>query len=58
MLTKKDLAIELNISERSIDRMIARGLPYYKTSNTNAGMTRFEYEEVKEWLRNNTIRED
>lgn len=52
MLTKKELANELNVSLTTIDRMIKRGLPNYKTSNDN-GTIRFEYTEVKDWLRNN-----
>lgn len=57
MISKKELAKELKVSLVSVDRMIVRGMPYYKTSSTNEGTTRFDLDEVKQWLRNNTKRE-
>ena len=53
MLTKKQLAEELQVSLTTIDRMILRGMPIYKTSADN-GVIRFDFKEVKKWLKNNS----
>lgn len=53
MLTKKQLAEYLQVTTTTIDRMISRGIPRYKTSNNN-GAIRFDIEEVKEWLKKNS----
>ena len=53
MLNKKELANYLKISLTTVDRMINYGVPYYKTSPDN-GLIRFDLEEVKEWMKNNT----
>ena len=58
MITKKELMEWLNISHMTVDRMIKKGSPSYKTSNTKCGQLRFDKEEVKEWLRNNTVLEE
>lgn len=52
MLDKEELANYLNVSERTIDRMVEYGMPRYKTSS-DRGLVRFDIEEVKEWMRNN-----
>lgn len=53
MLNKNDLAEYLKVSTRTIDRMIEYGMPYYKTSADN-GLLRFDLEEVKNWMKENT----
>ena len=53
MLTKKQLAEELQVSLTTVDRMILRGMPIYKTSADN-GLLRFDIEEVRKWMRENT----
>ena len=53
VLNKNDLAEYLKVSTRTIDRMIEYGIPYYKTSADN-GLLRFDVEEVRKWMRENT----
>ena len=53
MLDKKQLAEYFNISIRTVERMMDYGMPYYKTSSDN-GSVRFDLEEVKNWMRQNT----
>lgn len=50
MLTKKELAEKLKVSEITVDRMIANGLPKIKVGRQN----RFIYEDVLEYFKNNT----
>jgi len=48
MLTRKELAKELNVSERTIDRYVKKGgMPCIK----KIGAVRFEREEVMRWLK-------
>lgn len=47
MLTKKELAKELKVSERTIDRWRKQGLPCYAREK----FIRFEMEKVLEWIR-------
>lgn len=49
MLTKKQLAIELNLSVPTIDRLMKEGMPYYKIMKS----VRFDIDAVKDWLRGN-----
>ena len=53
MLTIKELANVLNLSTRTIQRMIENGMPAYKTSIKSNSVYRFELDEVKNWMRNN-----
>ena len=53
MLTKSELAKYLKISVRTVERMMDYGIPHYKTSADN-GSVRFDLEEVKTWMKNNT----
>ena len=47
MLSKKELAQELNVSQMTINRLMAKGLPYIKVGK----QVRFVLEEVIEWLK-------
>ena len=47
MLTKSELADYFKLAVPTIDRLMKKGLPYYKLPN---GSVRFELEEVKQWL--------
>ena len=58
MMTKKELMEWLKISHITVDRMLKRGIPHYKTSSSKCGELRFEKQEVLEWLRKNTITEE
>ena len=53
MMTKQELCLELKISSTTLARMMNNGIPYYKMTNNN-GSVRFDLEEVKEWMRENT----
>lgn len=53
MLDKIELANYLKVSKRTIDRMVEYGMPHYKTSDDH-GLVRFDLEEVKNWMRENT----
>lgn len=55
MITKQELQEWLKISHTTVDKLLERGIPYYKTSINKCGQLRFEKEEVLEWLRKNTI---
>lgn len=47
MLTRKELANELNVHTNTIDRKVKKGMPCYKDGKT----VRFELEEVKAWMK-------
>lgn len=47
MLTKKDLAERLQVSEVTINRMLADGMPKVRVR----GQVRFIYDEVETWLK-------
>jgi excisionase family DNA binding protein len=47
VLTKSELADYFKLAVPTIDRLMKKGLPYYKLPN---GSVRFELEEVKQWL--------
>lgn len=47
MLTRKELAIKLNVSERTIDRYRKDGMPFIQINKT----IRFEEEKVMEWVK-------
>lgn len=53
MLSKNELAEYLKVSVRTVERMMGYGMPYYKTSADN-GSVRFDLEEIKTWMKNNT----
>ena len=53
MLSKSELAEYLKVSVSTVERMMGYGVPYYKTSSDN-GLIRFDLEEVKESMKNNT----
>jgi excisionase family DNA binding protein len=46
MLTKKELSEVLKVSIPTVERYMAKGMPYLKMGN---GSVRFEIEKVKEW---------
>lgn len=47
MLTKKNLAEKLQVSEATINRMLVDGMPKIKVR----GQVRFIYEDVEKWLK-------
>ena len=47
MLTRKELAIILKVTERTVDRYVKLGMPVIKKS----GAVRFELDIVMNWLR-------
>ena len=47
VLTKVQLADYFKLAIPTIDRLMKKGLPYYKLPN---GSVRFELEEIKQWL--------
>jgi len=47
MLTRKELAEKLNMSERTIDRHRKNGMPFIKIGKS----IRFEYVEVLKWIK-------
>lgn len=51
MIDKKKVAKMLGVSERTIDRYRAKGMPCYTLPG---GTLRFKTEEVMEWLKNIT----
>jgi excisionase family DNA binding protein len=51
--TKKELAAHLNVSTRTIDNMITRGLPYIRFTSK---LVRFPRTAVDDWIRERTIR--
>lgn len=48
MLTRKELAKHLSVSERTVDRYVKEGMPCIKAIKA----VRFELDAVMEWLRN------
>jgi len=48
MITKKELAQQLKISVPTVDRNMAKGMPYIKLPT---GAVRFELENVMKWLK-------
>lgn len=50
MLTKKELAKLLNVTERTIDRYREKGMPFIKLPT---GTIRFELEKVNKWMEGN-----
>jgi len=48
MLTKKELAELLNVTERTINRYMEKGIPFIKLPT---GTVRFEEDEVMKWLK-------
>lgn len=53
MISTKELAEFLKVHENTIYNLIKRGLPVYKISNQEY---RFDIEEVKGWLKQNSIK--
>ena len=53
MISTKELAEFLKVHENTIYNLIKRGLPVYKISNQEY---RFDVEEVKGWLKQNSIK--
>ncbi len=51
LVSKKELSEQINISERTIDRMRKEGLPWY-----DLGKILFDKDEVIEWIKNNRKR--
>ena len=49
-LTKRQVADLLQLTPRTIDRLMARGLPHYKIGNQRA---RFAHAEISSWLEEN-----
>lgn len=47
MLTKKELAAKLKLSIPTIDRLMKKGMPFFKIGKS----VRFEEEEVLKWLK-------
>lgn len=47
MLTKKELAAHLKVTERTVDRYRDQGMPYFKTIT---GLIRFNLDDVMKWL--------
>ena len=50
METRKELALELKVSERTLDRYREQGMPFIQVSKA----VRFEKDEVIKWLRENS----
>jgi predicted DNA-binding transcriptional regulator AlpA len=51
LLSKKEMAESINISEKTLDRMRKEGLPWY-----DLGKILFDKDEVIEWIKNNRKR--
>jgi len=51
LLSRKELAEQLHVSERTIDRLRKDGLPWY-----DLGKILFDKDEVIEWIKNNRKR--
>jgi excisionase family DNA binding protein len=51
--TKRQLAARLGVSTRTIDNLLARGLPHLKLTRK---LTRFPRAAVDEWLRQKQVR--
>lgn len=51
LLSRKELAEQLHVSERTIDRLRKEGLPWY-----DLGKILFDKDEVIEWIKNNRKR--
>ena len=49
-ITKNQLACLLQLTTRTIDRLMARGLPHYKIGNQRC---RYKVHEIEQWLRAN-----
>jgi excisionase family DNA binding protein len=47
MLTKKELAAKMKLSIPTIDRLMKKGMPFFKIGKS----VRFEEEEVLKWLK-------
>lgn len=47
LLTKKELAKNLKISLRTVDRLMTSGIPYIKIGKS----VRFDFEAVMEWFK-------
>ncbi len=47
MITRRELAEKLNVSERTIDRYREKGMPHIKLES----LVRFDEEEVMNWLK-------
>lgn len=50
MITRKELAKQLNLTERTIDRYREKGMPFHAFPT---GTIRFKLEEVMDWLKGN-----
>lgn len=50
LLTKDELAAKLKVSRLTVGRYVKLGMPYYKVQRA----IRFDFEEVKAWLRAKT----
>jgi len=48
MLTRKQLAEYMQVSERTIDRYREQGMPFHKLPT---GSIRFKLEEVEKWMK-------
>ena len=49
LASKKDVATMLQLSTRSVDNLMAKGMPYLKLSKS----VRFDLEQVADWVKNN-----
>ena len=47
LINKKEIAQKTGMSITSIDRLMTKGLPYYKLGKS----VRFEYDKVLEWIK-------
>lgn len=47
LLTRTELAKEINVHPRTVLRWMKKGMPYMKVMNT----TRFDLTEIKEWMK-------
>lgn len=52
MVTKKEICEIYAISLPTVNRMMKRGMPYYKVGK----LVRFYPEEVKEWIEKSSVR--
>ena len=50
LLTKRQLASYIQLTPRTVDRLMARGLPHYKIGNQRA---RFRISEIHQWMEEN-----
>ena len=53
MINTEELKEYLKVHENTIYNYIKEGMPYYKIGNRSF---RFELDEVKEWLKNRTLK--